>query len=73
MEDILEQNVKIACVKSSLIENINRKLYGEVQTVIDASFSDDVQRKAVKSLISSSFTRNTQNMISDLIKQQGED
>jgi len=58
----LEKLIKLACVSASLENNLNKRLFGEVFTVLDASALDSNSKKAVKSLISQAFTR-TRNRI----------
>ena len=48
----LEKEIRTSCLASVLIEQINKKLFGEVMTLIDASIRDVDSKKAIKSLIS---------------------
>ena len=64
----LENQVKLACVNAALLDFINKKLYGEILTIADMSISDLQSRKAAKSFISQSFTRNTSRILVELNK-----
>ena len=55
-------------VKALISEWINRKLYGEALTILDASSKDVESRKAIRSLISQAFTRNTRQLVSSIDK-----
>ena len=69
----LEKEIKVGCVASILIDNINKKLFGEIMTIIDASGKDAESKKAMKSLTSQAFTRTTRQIVSninDLPKKQ---
>ena len=62
----LEKLVKLACVSASLESNLNKRLFGEVLTIIDASYSDPQSKKAIKSLVSMSFSRVRDRVLSEL-------
>ena len=62
----LEKKVKVACIQSILVDCINKHLFGEIMTIVDASVSDAESRKAVKSLVSQSFTRISRQFMSEL-------
>jgi len=66
MEINLEKKVKLSCFSAAIAENIQKRLFGEVFTVLDASIADLSSRKAVKSLISQSFTRACNRIMSEL-------
>lgn len=68
MEVNLENQVKLACVSAVLSDILSKKLYGEVLTIVDCSVNDLESRKAVKSLISQAFTRNTSRVLVELNK-----
>jgi predicted metal-dependent enzyme (double-stranded beta helix superfamily) len=59
----LEKEIKVGCLASILVEQLNKKLYGEVLTIIDAVGKDAASTKAIKALISQSFTRNTRQLV----------
>ncbi len=58
----LDKRVKIGCVRAILLEQLNKKLFGNVLTIVDASVSDLASRKAVKSLISQGFSQVSRNI-----------
>lgn len=64
----LENYIKLACVNAAVLDFINKKLYGEVLTIQDASVLDLNSKRAVKSLISQAFTRNTARLLVELNK-----
>ena len=64
----LENQIKLSCVNAALSDFINKKLYGEILTIADMSISDLTSRKAAKSFISQSFTRNTSRVLVELYK-----
>jgi hypothetical protein len=69
----LEKEIKVGCLASILIDNINKKLFGEIMTIVDASGKDAESKKAMKSLVSQAFTRSTRQIVSsinDLPKKQ---
>jgi hypothetical protein len=66
MEDGLEKKIKYACISASVTEFINKRLFGEIMTIVDASVSDTQSRKATKSLVSQSFTRVTRQFLTEL-------
>jgi len=68
MEINLENQVKLACVSAVLSDILSKKLFGECLTIIDASVLDSDSKRAVKSLISQAFTRNTSRILVDLEK-----
>jgi hypothetical protein len=61
-----EKSLKLGCVSAILVENINRHLFGEVLTILDASISDPESRKASKSLVSQSFSRVSKRVMEEL-------
>ena len=65
-ETNLDKSIKLGCVKAALSEHLSKKLFGEVFTVIDASTINTDSRRAIKSLISQSFTRANNRIINDL-------
>lgn len=68
MDNNLEKEIRIGCVQSHFTESINKKLFGEVMTIVDASILDNSSKKAVKSLISQAFSRNTNVFFVELSK-----
>jgi len=62
----LEKKLKLGCVKAVLTENINKKLFGRILTLMDASAKDVEQRKALRSLISRDFTEISNCVMSEL-------
>ena len=64
--DVLERKLKYACVSAVIAELINKKLFGEIMTIVDVSVSDTQSRKAAKSLVSQSFTRVTKQFLTEL-------
>jgi hypothetical protein len=69
----LEKEIKVGCLASILVDNINKKLFGEIMTIVDASGKDAESKKAMKSLVSQAFTRSTRQIVSninDLPKKQ---
>lgn len=62
----LEKEIKVSCLASILVEQINKKLFGEIMTIVDASGKDAESKKAMKSLISQAFTRNTRQIVSSI-------
>ena len=68
MEESLNKLVKVSCVYAILTECLSKKLYGEVQTIIDASALDFESKKAVKSLISQAFTRSGNKIRTEIDK-----
>jgi hypothetical protein len=66
MDVDLEKQVKLACVSAALVNNISKHLYGELMAICECSFSNEIQQKAVKSLVSQSFTRNVRRVLEDL-------
>ncbi len=67
----LEKQVKLGCVNASLIENINRRLYGEILTICDASVANLQSLKAIKGLVSQAFTRHSRGFMEDLNRVGG--
>jgi hypothetical protein len=59
----LEKEIKVGCLASILVDTINKKLFGEILTIIDASGKDAESKKAMKSLASQAFTRNTRQLV----------
>jgi hypothetical protein len=59
----LEKEIKVGCLASILVDNINKKLFGEILTIIDAVGKDAESKKAIKSLVSNAFTRNTRQLV----------
>lgn len=70
--DLLEKQVKLGCVSAVLEDEIKKRLFGEILTIVDASVYDLQSRKAVKSLISQSFTRVTSQVLNRLNSLGGE-
>lgn len=62
----LEKKIKTSCLASVLIGQINKKLFGEVMTLIDASIRDVDSKKAMKSLVSQAFTRCTRQIVLEI-------
>lgn len=62
----LEKKVKIACVSAVLVDCINKKLFGEVMTIVDASSVNFESNKAIKSLISQAFSRVSRQVMFEL-------
>lgn len=62
----LEKKVKIGCISAILVENINKKLIGEILTIVEASSSDIESRKAIKSLINQAFSRISNKIMLEL-------
>ena len=62
----LEKEIKVGCLASILIEQINKKLFGEIMTIVDASGKDAESKKAMKSLVSQAFTRTTRQIVSNI-------
>lgn len=62
----LDKKITVGCLVSIITEQINRRLFGEVMTLIDASCKDVESKRAIKSLISQSFTRNTRQIVSSI-------
>lgn len=59
----LEKEIKVGCLAPILIEQINKKLFGEIMTIVDASGKDAASTKAMKSLVSQAFTRTTRQIV----------
>jgi hypothetical protein len=59
----LEKEIKVGCLASLIVEQVNKKLYGEVQTIIDAVGKDAASTRAIKSLVSNAFSRNTRQLV----------
>ena len=66
----LNKMVKLGCISAVLSDNINKKLIGEVLTIVDATACDVQSKKAIKSLISQSFSRISNKVMSDLVNLQ---
>jgi len=64
----LEKQVNLACVSAALSDVLSKKLYGEVLTIVDCSILDPDSKRAVKSLISQSFSRNISRVLIELNK-----
>ena len=62
----LEKKIRLGCVSAILMENISKKLFGDILTVCDASSKDAESRKAVRSLVSQSFSRVLNKINRDL-------
>lgn len=67
----LDKDVKLGVVSAMLSESINKHLFGEILTIVDASSKDVESRKAIKSLVSQAFTRNTNSFLLGLDKIYG--
>ena len=72
MEVNLEKRVKLGCVSAVQGDLINKKLYGQIFTIIDATVSDLQSRKAVKSLVSQAFTSCTRDVLFSLNEMKEE-
>ena len=64
----LDKELKLGVILAFVSRHFNRRLFGEILTVIDASISDLESRRATKSLISQAFTRNTRELLLSLNK-----
>jgi hypothetical protein len=64
----LEKKVKLGCIHSVIVDNLNKKLYGEILTICDASAKDVESRKAMKSLVSQCFSRISRNIMLEIDK-----
>jgi len=62
----LEKEIKVGCLASILVDQVNKKLFGEIMTIIDASGKDAESKKAMKSLTSQAFTRTTRQIVSNI-------
>lgn len=65
-DSYIDKSVKLGIVFPILTEYVNKKLFGEILTIMDASISTIESRKAVRSLISQAFSRNTEQVRSKL-------
>jgi len=59
----LDKKVNVSCLASIIIEQVNKKLFGEIMTLIEASSKDLESRKAMKSLTSQAFSRCTHQIV----------
>lgn len=62
----LEKKIKVGCVSAVLVDCINKKLFGEVLTIVDASSVNFESNKAIKSLISQAFSRASRQVMFEL-------
>ena len=60
----------MATVKEVLSEVVAKKLMGELLTLVEATYSDKVQREAVKSFVRQSCTKALKELAEQLDKQQ---
>lgn len=62
----LKKKLPLACFSATFTENINKRLFGEIFTIVEVAVSDLESRKSVKSLISQAFTRASNRIMSEL-------
>ena len=60
----------MATVKEVLSEVVAKRLMGELLTLVEATYSDKVQREAVKSFVRQSCTKALKDLTEQLDKQQ---
>ena len=62
----LEKVIKVGCIKSVLTDCLNKKLFGEMLTLVEAISPNQESSRATKSLVSQAFTRITGRIDSEL-------
>ena len=62
----LDKEIKFGIISAFISEHFNRRLFGEIMAIVDASSKDLESRRAIKSLVSQAFTRHTRDLLSSL-------